>query len=95
MSVIINYYKLKRNVIMIIQTKKREGEKNGRLSIINRKSVKMDFPENKNRSDNDIFKTTERILSIKPDKGNQEKRIDQYFKVFLNNILGQISLCKW
>lgn len=66
---------------MIIPVKKRVGEKNGRLSIIGRKSVKMDFPENKNKSDNDIFKTTERIKNNIPEKGSLDKRIDQYIKV--------------
>ena len=69
---------------MIISTNKKEGEKNGRLSILGRKSIKMDFPENKNKCDNDIFKTTERISKIKPEQGTLDKRIDQYFKVIFD-----------
>jgi hypothetical protein len=67
---------------MIIPSKKKEGDRNGRLSIIGRKSVKMDFPENKNKSDNDIFKTTERIGKNKHEKGSIDKHIDQYIKVY-------------
>ena len=80
---------------MIIKIRKRDGEKNGRLSIINRKSVKMDFPENKNKSDNDIFKTTERILSTKHDKRNLVSRIDQYIKVGIDFNLGKLTICEW
>jgi hypothetical protein len=66
---------------MIIQIKKKEGEINGRISIINRRGVKMNFPENKNKSDNDIFKTSERISKLKPDKKSLDKRIDEKIKV--------------
>ena len=67
---------------MIIQIKKKEGEKNGRISIINRKGVKMNFPENKNKSDNDIFKTSERLSKMKPDKQYIDKCIDEKIKAF-------------
>jgi hypothetical protein len=66
---------------MIIQIKKKEGEINGRISIINRRGVKMNFPENKNKSDNDIFKTSERMSKLKPDKQSLDKRIDEKIKV--------------
>ena len=67
---------------MYFDTKKKEFVKNGKLSILKIKKIKMDYPKNVHQSDNDIFEVRKRVLNLKKTVKKEdlvEKKIRVYF----------------
>ena len=57
---------------MYFDTKKKEFKKNGKLSILKTKSVKMNFTNNIHKNDNDIFSFRKRNENINKNVVNED-----------------------
>ena len=65
-------------------TDQKESDKSSRLSILNRKTIKLDFLENKNKKDNNIFNLTDRMIHKNIDKNQVEKNVEAKLRVSRN-----------
>lgn len=54
-----------------------------RLSILNRKTIKTDFLDNKNKKDNNIFNLTDRMIHKNIDKKQVEKNVEARIRVII------------
>ena len=69
---------------MYFDTKKKEYKKDGRLSILKNRTIKMDYDRNLHRNDNDIFNTHKRFES-KHNTLSRDDTIEKKLRVFYTN----------
>ena len=68
---------------MYFDTKKKEFSKDGKLSILKNKTMKMDYVTNLHRNDNDIFDTRKKINSLSPCI-SKEENVENKLRVAIN-----------
>jgi hypothetical protein len=79
---------------MLFDNKKKEFKKNGKLSILKTKSMKMDYPNNIHLNDNDIFQVRKNTEKNPKTKLAKEDTVEKIIRVNLNNV-GNLTLFQW
>ena len=79
---------------MLFDNKKKEFKKNGKLSILKTKSMKMDYPNNIHLNDNDIFQVRKYTEKNPKTKLAKEDTVEKIIRVNLNNV-GNLTLFQW